>query len=61
MDAGEARLTLTIVPGSDPIAGRIRLEDGAELSFCGYMQLAAALERIREGMPTPGADDPDDR
>lgn len=51
---------LTIVSDSDPIAGRIRVEDDVEESFCGYMQLVAVLERVRTETADADRHDPDD-
>lgn len=42
-----SKLTLSIDPRSDPIAGSISFPDGSSTSFSGYMELAAALERLR--------------
>ena len=41
-------LTLSLDPTSEPIAGSIRKPDGTAIAFSGYMELAAALERLRE-------------
>ena len=40
---------MTIETGSDPIAGRLALPDGSSTPFEGYVELIAALERLREG------------
>lgn len=47
VDGHETQLVLTVVRGSDPISGRIRVEDDAEETFYGYLQLVAVLERVR--------------
>ena len=46
-------LTLSIVPGSDPIAGLLRFPDGSTSSFSGFVELAARLERVRDPGPSP--------
>jgi len=52
MEGEQAQLTVTIEAGSDPIAGRLALADGSSAHFEGYMELIAALERLRGGAPT---------
>jgi len=52
MEGEHAQLTVTIEAGSDPIAGRLALADGSSTHFEGYMELVAALERLRAGAPT---------
>ena len=42
------RLGIIIKPGSEPIAGQVRLPDGSTLAFEGYVQLIAAVERVHE-------------
>jgi hypothetical protein len=52
MEAIATELSVTIEPGSDPISGRVRLADGSADRFEGYVQLIAAIERIRRQNPT---------
>jgi hypothetical protein len=54
MEGEQAQLIVAIAAGSDPIAGRLTLPDGSSTSFEGYMELIAALERLR-GAPLGGA------
>lgn len=55
------RLGVSIRPGSDPIAGQVRLPDGTTTPFEGYVQLIAAVERAHLGTaaggyrPAPGS------
>ncbi len=51
-------LRLEIDPGSDPIAGRIGSLGGSETPFEGYVQLVAALEKLRgEPVAAEGEDE----
>ena len=56
MEAIATELSVTIEPGSDPISGRVRLADGSADRFEGYVQLIAAIERIRR--QNPGSAEP---
>lgn len=47
MEVSNPTLTLSIDADSEPIAGSIGLPDGSTMPFSGYMELAAALEKIR--------------
>lgn len=58
MAGDRAELTVTIETGSDPIAGRLALPDGSSTPFEGYVELIAALERLRESAPTDRAETP---
>lgn len=51
MEATEIELRLWIEPEREPISGRIGAAAGPPVRFRGYMQLIAALERIRDGDP----------
>jgi hypothetical protein len=49
---------------SEPIAGRIRDEQSAEIGFVGLVQLVTLLERVRRDepitpAPTPGTSSPE--
>ena len=48
------RLGVSIKPGSEPIAGQIRLPDGSTTPFEGYVQLIAAVERAHVGAAVDG-------
>jgi hypothetical protein len=52
-------VTLSIDPTWEPIGGSILQPDGSVTDFRGYMELAAALQRVREQALTasraPGA------
>jgi hypothetical protein len=49
----EARLELD--PRADPLVGTITGDDGLERQFCGWMELASAIEAWRTGN-SAGAD-----
>jgi hypothetical protein len=49
MAADTAQLGISIEPGSEPIAGKIRQPDGTSAPFHGYVQLIAAIERAHLG------------
>lgn len=57
-----ARLGVSIKPGSEPIAGKVRFPDGSTTPFEGYVQLIAAVEHAHLGAavdgyrPAPGPD-----
>lgn len=53
MKTNAAQLGVTIELGSDPIAGLVRLPDGRETPFEGYVQLIAAVEQAHKGKPAP--------
>lgn len=54
MEDEQAELTVTIESGSDPIAGRLALPNGSSTPFEGYVELIAALERLRgEALASP--------
>ncbi len=59
MEGEQAKLTVAIDPGSDPIAGWLTLPRGAPVPFEGYVELIAALERVRA--PTASNPQPADR
>ena len=46
-------LTLEVEPGTDPIQGLVREDDGAAREFVGWLGLAAALEAVIA--PAPAA------
>jgi hypothetical protein len=46
------RITLELDPG-EPIHGRLRDESGAGQRFHGWLELAAALERLMTAHPCP--------
>jgi hypothetical protein len=48
MSRSECTFVLTIEPGSDPIAGKVRDPAGSAVPFVGYAELAAQLERYRQ-------------
>ncbi len=58
-----AHLKLAVDVGSDPITGTVTVEEGAPSSFCGWIELVAAIEAVRhdrggvteEPPPTTGA------
>ena len=45
------RVTLELLPGSDPIAGTITGPDGDVTPFSGWMELVGAVDRVHA--PTP--------
>jgi hypothetical protein len=47
MQLENKEFSLSIDPGSDPIAGRIGRAGGSQTRFEGYVQLVAALEDLR--------------
>jgi len=55
MNSAGRRISLTIElqPEGERIAGSMRIEDGAEQGFRGWLELAAALEEARGGEPPP--------
>jgi hypothetical protein len=53
MSADESPIGITVEPSSEPIAGSIRLANGATERFEGYLQLIAALECARGAGPNP--------
>jgi hypothetical protein len=61
MDACTTRLELSIDVGSDPIQGSVVVGEGAPQQFCGWMELAAAIESARgrhSADPVPGGEVP---
>lgn len=52
MDVGPAHLELSIDVGSEPIRGIVVVEAGAPRPFCGWMELTAAIEAVRD-QPEP--------
>jgi hypothetical protein len=42
-----AHLKLAVDIGSDPITGSIMVGDGVPTSFCGWIELVAAIELVR--------------
>ncbi len=48
---------LLLTPGSDPVRGRLEVDDGG-VDFEGYVELIAALQRVLTGDPPA---DPDRR
>lgn len=48
MDGQVAYLELSIDVGSDPIQGSVLVESGAPRAFCGWMELTAAIEAVRD-------------
>jgi hypothetical protein len=54
------QLKLAVEVGSDPITGTVTVETGAPTTFCGWIELVAAIEAARydggmvaNGTPTP--------
>ena len=56
MSDPEPMIGLTVEVRSEPIAGSIRLPNGATERFEGYLQLIAALESARSAGPNPADD-----
>jgi hypothetical protein len=52
-DPKRRQVMLELDPGSEPIAGRLRLADGAASEFSGYLALIEAIEAIRSEHPRP--------
>jgi hypothetical protein len=44
--ARNARITLELEPGADPIRGSIEHPDGSHQTFWGWLELSAELRRI---------------
>lgn len=42
-------LKLAVDVGSDPITGSVAIGAGAPTSFCGWIELVAAIEAVRHG------------
>jgi hypothetical protein len=59
-----AHLKLVVDVGSDPITGTVTVEEGPPSSFCGSIELVAAIEAVRhdrggvteESPPAAGAE-----
>jgi hypothetical protein len=47
--ASNARITLELEPGADPIRGSIEHADGSHQPFWGWLELSAELRRIAAG------------
>jgi hypothetical protein len=47
--AGRRQVILEVDSGSEPLTGRMRCEDGATVEFAGWLEFAAALERLQRG------------
>ncbi len=45
MSSRQSDLGVAFEPGSEPIAGEIRLADGSTTTFRGYVQLIAAVDQ----------------
>jgi hypothetical protein len=43
------QLKLAVDVGSDPITGLVAIGEGAATSFCGWIELVAAIEAVRHG------------
>jgi hypothetical protein len=43
------QLKLAVDVGSDPITGSVAVGEGAPTSFCGWIELVAAIEAVRHG------------
>jgi hypothetical protein len=54
-EPGLVHLELELDPSADPVEGWLVVESGERESFTGWIQLAAALERIRVGGASPAA------
>jgi hypothetical protein len=46
------RVSLELDPSADPIAGRVGAEQGADISFSGWLELISALERLCTADPS---------
>ena len=42
-------IRLLVDPGSEPITGTLTSGDGPGIAFCGWLELASAIERSHEG------------
>ena len=47
--AHRRQVTLDLEEGADPIAGRLTNEGEPPVAFAGWLELAAALERVLHG------------
>ena len=54
-ESGLVHLELELDPSADPVEGWLVAGTGDREQFTGWIQLAAALERIRIGAAAPGA------
>jgi hypothetical protein len=54
-EPGLVHLELELDPSADPVEGWLVVESGGREPFTGWIQLAAALERIRVGGAPPPA------
>ena len=54
-EPGLVHLELELDPAADPVEGWLVVGGGEREPFTGWIQLAAALERIRVGGPPPTA------
>lgn len=55
MSERATQLKLAVDVGSDPISGSVAIGGGNPMSFCGWIELVAAIEAVRHsgGLATP--------
>jgi len=52
----ELTVQLQLELGREPVRGLLRMEDGAEERFVGWLGFVEALKRLREADPAPGSE-----